>query len=126
VHVIARVPIVPLIGDEDSVDLLQGGVSALIALSEHATLEVNLFQRCLFYKPPELAHELPIQATIVLVTSSVNHIEVPVKHLGANPHLSKSIKLRQEIRFLLIGSWTINGSEPPFFASCHELQSYQD
>jgi hypothetical protein len=97
VHVIARVPIVPLIGDEDFVDLLQGGVSTLIALSEHATLEVNLFQRCRFYKPPELAHELLIQATIVLVTSSINHIEVPVKHPGANPHLSKSIKLRQEI-----------------------------
>jgi hypothetical protein len=82
VHIVVGEEIVPLIGDKDHVDPLQGGVSTFIAPSEETALEVNLFHHCFFKKPPELAHKPTIQVTIVLSASSVHHIEVPIKQKG--------------------------------------------
>jgi hypothetical protein len=51
---------VPLIGDEDPVYTLEGGVSLLITPCIQATVKVHFLQRGVTKKIVELAHKSPV------------------------------------------------------------------
>jgi hypothetical protein len=76
--------------------------------SEQATIEVDFSLHRVIEKSSELAHASMVQPIIILVCSSINHVEVAIQEPWTIPITPELTELFQECRLACISGRTIN------------------
>jgi len=70
----------PIIRDENAIQALKSWGASLVRPSEMTTIEVKVLKLKLVNETTETSHHPAVKATIALISSFINNVEIPTNH----------------------------------------------